>query len=69
MTKIQQERLLRLHLTGDSGGVWSTMASLLKLGYVATHEKHLRVTPKGKAWCDANHMHVQLRGKRHASNS
>ena len=58
----QQEKcLLRKHLCGEFPACrWSTIARLIKLGMLAEEGKHLVVTERGKAYCDAHHLEIKL---------
>lgn len=68
LTPAQQSRLLAAHTLGEWDGPFSTMKKLLDLGLglVAEVNKNLVVTPAGQAYCDENHMNIQL--KRSAGN-
>lgn len=53
LSKAQEQRLDRKYLCGDiSGGPWSTVASLIKLGYLTAD---CQLTEKGAHYC--YHLH------------
>lgn len=63
----QARVLLHKHLTGEfPGQKFSTIQALLKNGYLEHDGKNLRVSAKGKAWADENHMKVPSNLKREA---
>ena len=59
LTREQERVLLHKHLTGEfPGQKWATIQALadkgmIELGHDAT------VTPQGKAYCDAHHLHIR----------
>ena len=56
LPEAQGKRLLKLYLTGEpGGGPWSTMKVLERKGLL-TLGHHIEVTPKGRQWCDDNHL-------------
>lgn len=59
LTAAQETRLLREHLTGCSGGKWSTMKVLIEKGYMTEKDKNLHVTTKGKNYCDQYHLKIK----------
>jgi hypothetical protein len=57
MSPEQQRVLLHKHLTGDFPGQRATTVYwLIKHGYVAQDGKSLKVTDKGKQYCDLHHL-------------
>lgn len=55
----QARVLLHKHLTGEfPGQKFSTIQALLKSGHLEQDGKNLKVSAKGKAWADENHMKV-----------
>lgn len=61
----EQERvLLAKHLTGEfPGQKWSTVQWLLKHGYFAEEGKNIKVTAKGKEYCDRHHLKMPFGSK------
>lgn len=57
----QERVLLRYYAVGEPGKhTWPTIKALIKKGYLVERDQRLRVTPKGKEYCDKYHMEIRL---------